>query len=230
MTLHDDIRREHSLALRDSLLGSSFSWLTLTVLLLVALTFRATPETRVFEIPVYEPPPRSDDTYVPEVPNAGGGLVDVPVSDDFVPLAVPDELEQTQAAEPISSLVDLPFAGTGTGEADKAVPGPGTGAGGMDVIPPSTEYIHREVEPHPIAKVTPEYPGIALSNGIEGKVTVLAYVGTDGRVLRTEVRSKATLFDDAARAAVSAWRFEPARSNGHPVAVWVSVPIVFRLD
>ncbi len=36
--------------------------------------------------------------------------------------------------------------------------------------------------------------------------------------------------DDAAAAAVSRWRFEPARNGSDPVAVWALIPVEFRIQ
>lgn len=76
------------------------------------------------------------------------------------------------------------------------------------------------------------YPPDAREQGIEGLVQVKALVGTDGKV--TEVSADpaqaAPILVQAALEAVSRWTFEPARSGGRPVAVWVAVPVKFRLN
>ena len=38
------------------------------------------------------------------------------------------------------------------------------------------------------------------------------------------------LLDEAARSAVQTWRFNPATSDGKPVAEWYLVPIIFKLS
>jgi protein TonB len=70
---------------------------------------------------------------------------------------------------------------------------------------------------------------MARSAGFEGAVRVRAFVGVDGRVRRAETEGSPSLFDDAAVNAVRQWVFAPATSNGQPVAVWVRVPVIFRL-
>jgi protein TonB len=56
-------------------------------------------------------------------------------------------------------------------------------------------------------------------------------VTEQGRVEAVQVeRSAGHLeLDQAAAEAVQRWRFEPARRSGAPVAVWVLIPVEFRL-
>jgi len=71
MTPHEHTRRDQSFALRDSLLGSSFSFLTVAVAVLLAASLRVTPGTIA---PDMAPPfdPRIFRDYVP-LPDIGGG-------------------------------------------------------------------------------------------------------------------------------------------------------------
>ena len=61
---------------------------------------------------------------------------------------------------------------------------------------------------------------------------LLVQVGETGRVTAVEVSqsSGSGRLDRAAREAVRAWRFEPARRGSIAVAAAVEVPIVFRLE
>ena len=75
-----------------------------------------------------------------------------------------------------------------------------------------------------------KYPGEALARKIEGTVVVRAFVDEHGGVIKAEIgRSDNPLLDDAARAAVLETRFVPVRRDGKPAAVWVEVPVKFRL-
>ena len=66
--------------------------------------------------------------------------------------------------------------------------------------------------------------------GISGTVWVQALVSKQGRVVDTRLAwSVSPLLDEAATDAVRQWEFKPAMDNGHPVAVWVIVPVKFRL-
>jgi protein TonB len=78
----------------------------------------------------------------------------------------------------------------------------------------------------------PAYPSASRRRGEEGKVTLRVYVGVDGRpeTIETRTPSGFARLDDAARDAVSRWRFVPARRGDQPMAAWVLVPIVFSLE
>jgi protein TonB len=77
----------------------------------------------------------------------------------------------------------------------------------------------------------PPYPRLARRRGYEGLVIVRARVSRDGKCLAAEVTRSSghTVLDAAAAAAVRAWRFRPATSDGTPVEAEVEVPIRFEL-
>jgi bla regulator protein blaR1 len=64
--------------------------------------------------------------------------------------------------------------------------------------------------------VPPVYPPQAMTAGIEGKVELSFQVNADGLVsdIRTVAAKPAGVFDGAARAALSEWRFEPSHEAG----------------
>ena len=65
----------------------------------------------------------------------------------------------------------------------------------------------------------PVYPEQARADGVEGSVTVVYDVGVDGSVSNARVLSSTPsgVFDAAALAAVSSWRFNPPRVDGEVV-------------
>jgi protein TonB len=69
----------------------------------------------------------------------------------------------------------------------------------------------------PLHIVQPVYPPRAMESGIEGKVQLEFSVGDDGKVsnIRTVSSSPPNVFDAAAQAALSQWRFEPGTSGRH---------------
>lgn len=95
--------------------------------------------------------------------------------------------------------------------------------------PPPDRYIWRDVEPEPIEAPKPVYDDLARQAGVEGVVIVQAFVATDGHVAATHVARSVPLLDRAATDAIARWRFKPALANGHPVAVWVTIPVRFTL-
>jgi periplasmic protein TonB len=78
----------------------------------------------------------------------------------------------------------------------------------------------------------PRYPSVARRRNYQGTVVLDVFVETDGRVgdLRIAESSRYDLLDQAAMRAVTRWRFIPGRSNDQTVAMWVRVPIQFRLN
>ena len=71
----------------------------------------------------------------------------------------------------------------------------------------------------PLHIVQPVYPLHAMSSGIEGKVQLEFSVNADGVVtnIRTVAASPPGVFEVAAQAALSAWRFEPGGTSGRHV-------------
>jgi len=80
-------------------------------------------------------------------------------------------------------------------------------------------------------QVRPSYPSSARRLGIEGTTLLRVFVATDGRVGDVIVQESAghADLDRAAADAVKRWRFEPARRGADPVAIWVLLPVEFRL-
>ena len=91
------------------------------------------------------------------------------------------------------------------------------------------EYVYVDELPEAITKVPRAYPDEARRAGIEGTVMVQCLVLEDGSVGDTRVVKSVPELDEAAVACVRQWRFQPARSKGRPVAVWVAVPVRFSL-
>lgn len=80
-----------------------------------------------------------------------------------------------------------------------------------------------------LQKVPPKYPQQAVASEVEGVVEINALVGADGTVKDAFVRHSRAMLDDAALEAVWQWRFRPALSKGQAYAVWIAVPVRFRL-
>ncbi|HYD60620.1 MAG TPA: energy transducer TonB [Noviherbaspirillum sp.] len=78
----------------------------------------------------------------------------------------------------------------------------------------------------------PAYPLAARKLGEEGTVLLHVRVSAEGLPARIEVRtsSGSDRLDDAARNAVAQWRFVPAKQGEEPVAAWVLVPLVFKMN
>jgi protein TonB len=78
----------------------------------------------------------------------------------------------------------------------------------------------------------PAYPRTARKRGFEGTVVLEVFVMKNGRVgdLKLHQSSSHDQLDRSAMKAVKRWRFEPGQRGDRAVAMWVRVPIHFRLD
>lgn len=86
--------------------------------------------------------------------------------------------------------------------------------------------------PQIVKRVAPVYPRAARKRGEQGTVFVRALVGRDGKPVQVAVASGKGVWaglDKAAVDAVKQWTFTPAKMKGKPVAVWVVIPVKFKL-
>ncbi|MBT3376802.1 MAG: energy transducer TonB [Lentisphaerae bacterium] len=85
--------------------------------------------------------------------------------------------------------------------------------------------------PRPSLQVPPVYPYRARARNIEGHVDVGFTLTREGTVIDIEIVEAVPgeTFVDAARRAVSRWRFEPGIRKGEPVAVRMQVKLRFKL-
>ena len=98
----------------------------------------------------------------------------------------------------------------------------------------TSKFVIYEDAPVPIKQVKPIYPAFAKIAGIEGQVYLEVEVLIDGSVGAIEVRKSLMAgpggLDEAAVTAVKQWKYSPAKSNGKPVAVWITFPVDFSLN
>lgn len=78
----------------------------------------------------------------------------------------------------------------------------------------------------------PAYPTVSRRLGEEGRVLLRVRVSAEGHAVAVDLEKSSNFerLDEAARAAVSHWRFIPSRRGNEAVEGAVIVPIVFRLD
>jgi protein TonB len=95
----------------------------------------------------------------------------------------------------------------------------------------STGAVTKYARPQGGYQVQPGYPATARRLGIQGTTMLRVHVLVDGRVGDVLVQETAGHpdLDQAAAEAVRRWRFDPARRGNDPVAMWVLLPVEFRL-
>jgi protein TonB len=183
----------------------------------------AVPETKYIEVELAERPARLEPVKQPPVAEAD---------------AAPQPAEKRRADRTVDAA---PPAETVTGrEADQPVAGrgisPGTAARAAGPVQAGAGSQSSGPAPDRLPDVVygppPAYPSEARLQRWEGTVRVRVLVAATGAVedLRLAVSSGRNALDQAALDGLRRWRFNPAQLAGRPVAAWVTVPVVFRLE
>jgi protein TonB len=85
--------------------------------------------------------------------------------------------------------------------------------------------------PVPVRTIAPEYPHVMRRDGVSGIVTVRCTVDEKGDVVDPVVeKSSNREFEEPALNALKKWKFKPARQDGNPVAIKVSIPVKFSVE
>jgi protein TonB len=77
----------------------------------------------------------------------------------------------------------------------------------------------------------PSYPNLSRRLNEQGTVLLRVFVAVAGDPITIELKQSSGFprLDNAAREAVQAWKFIPAKKGDQPVAAWVVIPIRFSL-
>lgn len=89
------------------------------------------------------------------------------------------------------------------------------------------------MKPEVVSKQNPSYPAVASAKKIEGTVILSLLINERGDVSDVKVLRQAggtSGLNEAAVSAVRKWKFRPAVKDGKRVKVWMTYPIVFRLQ
>jgi len=81
-----------------------------------------------------------------------------------------------------------------------------------------------------IRAVLPAYPQLAKSNRVAGDVTLDALINASGNVMDVSVISGPVFLREAAKVALKQWKYEPARLDGNPTAMHLTVTVKFKND
>ncbi len=143
------------------------------------------------------------------------------------------------APEPVSSGTPVAPAESSAASADpattivSALSGAPAPAGAAIGPPPAatSESVTRQARPQGGYQVRPSYPATPRRLGIQGTTLLRVHVLADGRIGDVLVEKSAghPELDDAAADAVRRWRFDPARRGSDAVAMWVLLPVEFKL-
>lgn len=122
------------------------------------------------------------------------------------------------------------------------------GSGGLGTVQPPPEPPKPVVAPAPppppppviqakeganyLKNPRPSYPRAAQREGWEGTTILKVQVSPLGKPgsIQIQTSSGRNVLDAAAIDAVKGWTFAPATQGGRPIAGWVTVPIVFKLQ
>lgn len=88
-----------------------------------------------------------------------------------------------------------------------------------------------DVEPARLIRaVLPIYPQLAKANRVAGDVTLDALIDASGNVRDVSVISGPVFFREPAKVALKQWKYEPARLDGQPTAMHLTVTVKFKND
>jgi TonB family protein len=151
-----------------------------------------------------------------DVSSAGTRQLDVSTAPQTAPAETTASAEQTPTETQTTPLVETAPAPTDTSPADHGV---------------YTSVPLGGTQPEEIDRVLPRYPMNARRAGAQGSVVVRGIVRRDGTIDNVEVIKDLEYgLGEAARQAVSQWRFRPATYRGEPIDVYYTVTVNFRLN
>lgn len=85
--------------------------------------------------------------------------------------------------------------------------------------------------PVPVRTVAPDYPDELRRDGVSGVVMVKCTIDEQGNVTEPTIeKSSNNAFEKPAIAALKKWKFKPAKQDGAPVSIKVSIPIKFVFE
>jgi TonB family protein len=136
-----------------------------------------------------------------------------------------------QYGDPLSQVKGPASTGVGTGPGIGNGDGPGLGIGSGGNTGGQAMHIgHGVTEPTLIHRVEPEFSPEARQAKYQGTVVLSVVVGTDGRAHDIRVaRGLGMGLDQQAIDAVQKWKFAPAKYDNHPVPVYATIEVQFRL-
>jgi protein TonB len=99
------------------------------------------------------------------------------------------------------------------------------------VLADDTIYTKVDENPVPLKTPPPTYPTSLKREKVSGVVAITIVIDEKGAVVSTAVsKSSNAEFEKPAIEAVEKWKFKPAKKDGNPVKVKVTLPIRFNVE
>ena len=175
---------------------------------------------------VEETPPAPSPPPIAQEPPPAMAAPAAPVVSAVPRVTAPMDAPATTGSEgvPVSAPVGPSMPAPSTTAPSSTPWGPAVAA-----LPP--DGVTQTAVPRGGYQVRPSYSHNARRLGIQGTTLLSVFVAADGRVADVVVKQSAGHpdLDQAAADAVKRWRFEPARRGSEAVAMWVLLPVEFRL-
>lgn len=151
------------------------------------------------------------------------------------PLEAPPSIAPDTASNDVPHGVESgPDSGTESGVVGGVFGGDGVvGAAGVSdvAVPTGPVRLRKGIDaPRKVKDVKPVYPAFALAGQKRGTVIIEATVDVEGKVQEATIVRSVRGLDDAALAAVRQWEYLPARMNGIPIAVIMTVLVQFAIS
>jgi len=199
-----------------------------------AATVHARPEKPEKPTPTFvqfTPAPPPKPTPVQQQPTTPvvklTSMPSVPTINLVAPTVVPPTLPPINpGGTPTPDDVGIIRGGSGTGTTLSSAFDPGSADS-------NTDWRGTEVLMHVLSSGKPRYPESLRSAGVDGSVLIQFTVDTLGRVDMQSLKvlnSTHSLFTDAVRQSLSAFRFKPAEVNGKRVPALAQMPFEFHLS
>jgi protein TonB len=176
---------------------------------------------RLIEQPRLQEPPPAVKVEQPAPPPMPSAPVPMPIAPAPIDMTPAPASEPVAAPGPPATTIVPSFA-------PPSAPPAAVVARPSPVLP---EGVTQYARPQGGYQVRPTYPVAPRRLGIQGTTLLRVHVLADGRIGDVLVEKSAghPELDEAAADAVRRWRFEPARRGAEAVAMWVLLPVEFRL-
>lgn len=197
----------------------------------------ALPNAQLKNLLVAPPPPRQPVAQTPATHAQTRTATRVFVAPRLVaPARIPTRINPLSDAPPAP---DIPSPGTGQTASDTGFDGLVASIGASGPPPPPA------VKPKPTGPVTiggkvaeanviysvrPVYPQLAKAARIQGAVEFTATISKQGTIENLTLVRGHPLLVNAAREAVSQWKYRPTLPNGQPVEVVTDITVNFTLS